>query len=95
MDEALEQLFSYLVWRDTKAAVLLFIRNVDITAVIEKAIDRIKQHPYYKRTRPTPDDDQYEFTIFRLRFAPISRRQRGSGRHMERVWRADNFSDLD
>jgi hypothetical protein len=63
MDEALEQLFSYLVWRDTKAAVLLFIRNVDITAVIEKAIDRIKQHPYYKRTRPTPDDDQYEFTM--------------------------------
>jgi hypothetical protein len=35
MDEALEQLFSYLVWRDTKAAVLLFIRNVDITAVSE------------------------------------------------------------
>ena len=31
-----EQLFSYLVWRDTKAAVLLFIQNVDITAVIEK-----------------------------------------------------------
>jgi hypothetical protein len=42
MDAALEQLFSYLVWRDTKAAILLFIRNVDITAMIEKAIDRIK-----------------------------------------------------
>jgi hypothetical protein len=63
MDEALGQLFSYLVWRDTKAAILLFIRNVDVTAVINKAIDKIEEHPYYKRTRETPGDDQYEFTM--------------------------------
>lgn len=63
MDEALGQLFSYLVWRDTKAAILLFIRNVDVTAVINKAVDKIEEHPYYKRTRETPSDDQYEFTM--------------------------------
>ena len=37
IDEALGQIFKYLVWRDTKAAILLFIRNKDITAVITKA----------------------------------------------------------
>jgi hypothetical protein len=64
MDEALDQLFSYLVWRDTKAAVLLFIRNVDVTAVINKAIDKIREHPYYKRERLAADaDDEYEFTM--------------------------------
>jgi hypothetical protein len=40
MDEALGQLFGYLVWRDTKAAILLFIRNKDVTAVIERPSKR-------------------------------------------------------
>lgn len=64
MDEALNQLFGYLVWRDTKAAILLFIRNKDVTAVIEKAIRKIEEHPNHKRS---PADqggaDQYEFTM--------------------------------
>lgn len=42
MDEALAQIFKYLVWRDTKAAVLLFIRNKDVTAVIKKAVAKIE-----------------------------------------------------
>jgi hypothetical protein len=45
MDEALGQIFKYLVWRDTKAAILLFIRNKDVTAVIKKAVAKIEAHP--------------------------------------------------
>jgi hypothetical protein len=64
MDEALDQLFRYLVWRDTKAAVLLFIRNKDVTAVIEKAIAKIEEHPNYKRSSSRRDgDEQFEFTM--------------------------------
>jgi hypothetical protein len=63
MDEALGQLFSYLVWRDTKAAILLFIRDKDVTAVIEKAIAKIEQHPNYKRSRPRHSDHEYEYTM--------------------------------
>jgi hypothetical protein len=63
MDEALEQLFGYVVWRDTKAAILLFIRNKDVTAVIEKAARKIEEHPNYKRSAPRRDDDQFEFTM--------------------------------
>jgi hypothetical protein len=64
VDEALDQLFRYLVWRDTKAAILLFIRNKDVTAVIRKAVTRITEHPNHKRTLPRPhDDDEYEFTM--------------------------------
>ncbi len=36
LGEALDQLFSYTTWRDTKLALLLFVKNKDITAVIEK-----------------------------------------------------------
>ncbi|HXE55447.1 MAG TPA: hypothetical protein VN541_20655, partial [Tepidisphaeraceae bacterium] len=65
MDDALEQLFGYLVWRDTKAAILLFIRNKDVSAVIDKAIGKIKEHPNHKRSPAyeQADADQYEFTM--------------------------------
>ncbi len=36
LGEALDQLFSYTTWRDTKLALLFFVKNTDITAVIEK-----------------------------------------------------------
>jgi hypothetical protein len=65
MDDALDQLFGYLVWRDTKAAILLFIRNKDVSAVIEKAVAKIKQHKNHKRSPvfDQNDADQYEFTM--------------------------------
>jgi hypothetical protein len=64
MDDALKQLFGYLVWRDTKAAILLFIRNKDVTGVIDKAITKIKEHPNYKRSLThQAGADQYEFTM--------------------------------
>lgn len=64
MDDALKQLFGYLVWRDTKAAILLFIRNKDVTAVIDNAIAKIKEHPNHKRCPAhRAGADQYEFTM--------------------------------
>jgi hypothetical protein len=63
MDDALDQLVRYLVWRDTKAAILLFIRNKDVSAVIDKAITKIEEHPNHKRTSPRQGDDQYGFTM--------------------------------
>jgi hypothetical protein len=49
MDEAFQQIFKYLVWRDTKAAMLLFIRRKDVTAVIRKAVEKTEAHPNFKR----------------------------------------------
>lgn len=65
MEQALDQLFGYLVWRDTKAAILLFVRNKDVSAVIRKAIARIQEHPNHKRSNidDKEDAEQYEFTM--------------------------------
>jgi hypothetical protein len=63
MDEALGQIFKYLVWRDTKAAILLFIRNKDVTAVIKKAAAKIEAHPNYKRRGPSHTDDRLDFVM--------------------------------
>ena len=63
MDEALGQIFKYLVWRDTKAAILLFIRNKDVTAVIKKVVAKIEAHPNCKRRGPSHTDDRLDFVM--------------------------------
>lgn len=47
--ETLNQVLSYLSWRDTKAAVLMFSRNKDFTSVLEKIASSTSSHPNYKK----------------------------------------------
>ncbi|MFT3937782.1 hypothetical protein [Rhodopseudomonas sp.] len=47
--EAIDQLLSYVTWRDTKTALIIFSRNVDTGAVVQNAITALQQHPNYKR----------------------------------------------
>lgn len=54
--DALDQLLGYLVWRDTKAALLMFIRTKDVTATVQLATAAIEAHPNYKR-RGTRNND--------------------------------------
>ncbi|GAB3910302.1 hypothetical protein GCM10027612_87850 [Microbispora bryophytorum subsp. camponoti] len=54
--DALDQLLGYLVWRDTKAALLMFIRTKAVTATVQAATAAIEAHPNYKR-RGTHDTD--------------------------------------
>lgn len=62
--DALGQLLSYLTWRDTKAALLLFIRTGEPTTIITKSIAEIEGHANYKRTRDTADDgERYDFIL--------------------------------
>ena len=47
--ETLDQVLSYLSWRDTKAAVLIFSRNKDFTDVLEKIEKGSHKHPNCKK----------------------------------------------
>jgi hypothetical protein len=47
----LDQLLSYLSWRDTKAAVLIFNRNADFSSVLAKLREAVPKHPHFKRDR--------------------------------------------
>jgi hypothetical protein len=46
---AIDQLLSYLSWRDTKAALLIFNRNLNFTQVINKVASVVPSHPSFKR----------------------------------------------
>ena len=80
--DALGQLLSYLTWRDTKAALLLFIRTGEPTTIITKSITEIEGHTNYKRTRGTAEDgERYDFILhangdpnreIRLAFLPFA-----------------------
>ena len=47
-ERALPQLLDrYVIWRDTHTAMILFIRNKNATAVINKAVEAIRSHPRF------------------------------------------------
>ena len=61
----INQLLSYLVWRDSKAAVVMFIKTADPTATIEKLHREVASHPSHLLTRSggTPSKQvDYVFT---------------------------------
>ena len=80
--DALTQLLSYLVWRDIKAALLLFIRSGETTAIIDKAVAEIRKHPNFKRVHGTvAAGERYDFILhangdpsreIRLAFLPFA-----------------------
>lgn len=41
---AVDQLFGYTAWRDTKLALIMFVRAHDLTAIIEKAGEALAEH---------------------------------------------------
>jgi hypothetical protein len=47
--DAIDQLFGYVTWRDTKTALIIFSRNLDHTAVVETGMTALQEHPDYKR----------------------------------------------
>jgi hypothetical protein len=47
----IDQLLGYTVWRDTRAGLILFVKNKrDVTAAIESAAECIRSHPNFVKT---------------------------------------------
>jgi hypothetical protein len=53
--EAIDQLMGYLVWQDTKAALILFIRSGEASSILEKADGVIREHASFKTARESVD----------------------------------------
>jgi hypothetical protein len=47
--KAIDQLLGYVVWRDTKAALLLFVQGGNFTDVVTKAVEAVATHPQCRR----------------------------------------------
>jgi hypothetical protein len=60
----IDQLLSYLCWRDTKAAVVVFNRNAGFSAVLAKIAEVTPKHPHCKREVRKPDESAFRY-VFR------------------------------
>lgn len=61
--ETIDQLLSYLSWRDTKAAVLVFNRNLNFTEVINKIAEGTPKHANYKRFTAKLDESSFRYVF--------------------------------
>ncbi|WP_199550256.1 hypothetical protein [Streptomyces sp. N35] len=61
--DTLDQLLGYLTWRDTKAALLLFIRSGAPGDVMLKAIAKFQEHPNYKREGRHSTEERHDFVF--------------------------------
>jgi hypothetical protein len=63
ISDTLDQLLGYLTWRDTKAALLLFIRSGAPGDVMPKAIAKFREHPNYKRDGQHSTEERHVFVF--------------------------------
>ncbi|MCR8559305.1 hypothetical protein KXD93_16730 [Mucilaginibacter sp. BJC16-A38] len=61
------QLFDrYLTWRDSKVAVMMFVKGNDFTSVLNNIRTEARLHPYYVRTNGQHGETSFSY-IFRLK----------------------------
>ncbi|MBZ9795593.1 hypothetical protein [Mesorhizobium sp. ES1-4] len=61
--ETVDQLLSYLSWRDTKTAVVIFNRNKNLSGVIETAKATMKAHSQYKRGPTAEGETRFRYVL--------------------------------
>lgn len=61
---ALDQLLSYLVWRDTKAALIVFIKNAKPSDIIDRLHQAVREHPRHLLTIGSTDAERNADYVF-------------------------------
>ncbi len=59
--ETISQLLSYLTWRDSKAAVIIFVSNKEFSPVLSAIEQETPQHPNYLGVVPAPQLGWFQF----------------------------------
>jgi hypothetical protein len=57
----IDQLLTYLTWRDTKAAVVVFVKQKDFTAILEKVQSETSNHSNYLGFVDKSDENWFNF----------------------------------
>jgi len=61
--ETIDQLLSYLSWRDTKTAVFLFNRNANFSDVLKKIGEITPKHKCFKRDLGKRGDSEFRYVF--------------------------------
>jgi hypothetical protein len=63
LTKTLDQILGYLAWRDTKAAILMFVRTKNFTAVLDQVSAIVEGHPSHKKTLRQPGETEFRFVF--------------------------------
>lgn len=63
LSDTIDQLLSYLSWRDTKTAIVVFNRNIDFSAVLAKIAEAVPKHPNFKRDLGNQDESTFRYVF--------------------------------
>jgi len=58
---ALDQLFSYATWRNSKLALILFNRNKNLSSVLEQIPNLCRNHPNFRREHKRESETQFRY----------------------------------
>ncbi|MCY9107236.1 hypothetical protein [Bacillus atrophaeus] len=61
--KTIDQLLGYLTWRDSKTAVIMFVRNKDFSSVLKIAQSAISKHTNFVRFNNREDDTWLNYTF--------------------------------
>ena len=59
--ETIDQLLSYLSWRDTKTAIVIFNRTANFTDILNKIVEAVPKHKNYKRPFGKTDESSFRY----------------------------------
>lgn len=63
LKEAIDQLFTYLTWRDTKSAIIVFNRNKDFSAVLSSIRETVNAHPNRKHGPKIEGETRFDTSL--------------------------------
>ena len=61
--ETIDQLFGYTGWRDTKLAIVMFVREKGLTAIVGKAREALATHPQFGAWEDPATDTELRATV--------------------------------
>lgn len=61
--KAIDQLFGYTAWRDTKLALIIFVREKNLTNIIEKAREVLEQHVQFVEAKDAASETELRATM--------------------------------
>jgi hypothetical protein len=59
--KTIDQLLGYLTWRDSKAAIIIFVQSVDFSNIISQIETLSQQHPNYLGFVSRSDETRFNF----------------------------------
>jgi hypothetical protein len=61
--ETIDQLFRYVGWRDTKLAMVMFVREKGLTAILKKARTTLDEHPQFVAWKDGAEETELRATM--------------------------------